>query len=158
MFTVNKHVTSLSHQGWSSSLLITSTLLTAAHLNLCCSSSLLPDCCSLNSAHYLYHIVNPVVQCHYLLSSFLAALISCQIVCCTKISAASFTRILHQNLYTSQGLYFYSPMRSSLAGQKMCSPSLEKFSIRSANSAPNMCQDDLQRNVRLVSKKEVPSC
>ena len=54
-FTVIKYVTSLSHQGCSSSLLITSSLLlhsfTAAHLNFCCSSSSLPDCCSLNFAH-----------------------------------------------------------------------------------------------------------
>ena len=100
----------------SSLLLLVSCPSISCSLPHSCSSSSLPHCCSLNSAHYLYHIVNPVVQSHYLLSSFLAALISCQIVCCTKISVASFTKILHQNLYTSQCLYFYSPMRSSLAG------------------------------------------
>ena len=52
------------------------------------------------------------------LSTFQAAPISCQIVYCTKLPTASFTMISHQNLHTSQGLFFYSPMKSSLSRPK----------------------------------------
>ena len=112
--------------------------LSVHHRSACAHVKLAVECCSshLKSLRkYLYSVTshiqpcvnlyhNPVVQCHYLLSSslslstFQATPISCQIVYCTKLPTASFTMISHQNLHTSQGLFFYSPMKSSLARPK----------------------------------------